>query len=102
MLRKAFIAIGLVGLVAAGASVSAPLSIGLAMLVPALLLATVLWIGWYPGAERLDRLAQRVRRKRRCRRAGISWSIPRWRRSSFAVPAGHLLGLQLAVRPPPA
>ena len=102
MLRRALIATGILGLVAAGAAGSAPLAIGAAMLVPALLLAAALWLGWYPGAESLDRLAQRVGRERRSRRRGISWSIPRWRRSSFAVPAGHLLGLQLAVRPPPA
>ena len=102
MLRRALITAGILGLIAAGAVGSAPLAIGAAMLVPALLLAAALWLGWYPGAESLDRLAQRVRRERRSRRRSASWSIPRWRRSSFAVPAGHQLGLQLAVRPPPA
>lgn len=102
MLRKATAAAVIFGLVAAGAAGSGPLMVGAAMLVPALLLAAALWFGWYPGAERLDRLARRYRRERRSRQAAGSWSIPRRRRLAFAVPAGHLLGLQLAVRPPPA
>lgn len=102
MLRKAIAAAAIVGLGAAGAAGSGPLMIGAAMLVPALLLAGALWFGWYPGAERLDRLAKRYRRERRSRQAASSWTIPRRRRISFAVPTGHLLGLQLAVRPPPA
>ena len=102
MLRRAPVAAGILGLLGAGAAGNAPLMVGVAMLVPALLLAAALWAGWYPGAERLDRLVRRARRDRRSRRGSLSWSIPRWRLSSFAVPAGHLLGLQMAVRPPPA
>lgn len=71
------------------------------MAAPAVLLVATLVVGWFPGAEVLERL--RVRRTHRRRRRGAA---PRLRvlgatRPGSAARGGVLLGLHLAGNGPP-
>ncbi len=100
-MRRSWVVLGLLT-VAAVAFVTggAPLLLGTAMLSPALALALPLWLGRYPGAERLER-RRRVHRPRAPRADAGTWR--RFRRPApFCAPTGPLLGISLAVRPPPA
>ncbi len=74
---------------------------GVLACAPALLLLGCLWLGRYPGQERIVRWMSRRRRPRR--RAAIATTPTAFAPARAACPrGGRLLGSQLAVRPPPA
>lgn len=80
-----------------------PLLLGAAMLSPALVLALALRGDRYPGVAHLERWRDRRARPapRHSTAAGLGWQ--RFRRPAAFRPAcGPLLGLAVAVRPPPA
>lgn len=100
--RRASLTAALV-LVAGGlvAVTGSPLLLGIAMVSPALALALALCWGWYPGLRQIERLQERRRGMRTRVRRPVSVR-PSLRPSPFRAPNGPLLGISLAVRPPPA
>ncbi len=103
MRRSLMLPAALLLLFAAPAVTGGPLLLGAAMLSPALALALALWCGWYPGSGLIE--GWETRRRRPARRAapvsGLGWR--RFGRSApFCAAHGPLLGISLAVRPPPA
>lgn len=72
----------------------------LLVMLPALLLAWVVALGWFTG-ERAIELVRRVARLLRRRHTGSSLPAPRTDRAAVGIRGGLLLGCSLASRPPP-
>ena len=101
VVRRAWMIGGLLGIAGLLAVAGAPLLLGAAMVSPALALALALCCGWYPGSQQIERFHRRRWEPRRLRAVDKGWPRLR-RRSPFIASRGPLLGISLAVRPPPA